>query len=452
MLRAAQSLPSIQSAEGSVDAQSSLGSAPTLESAEGSGEAQNPQSFSSPPSTQLDEGSVNAQDFIRRFLGVPSAFVHPVSKSRSAQYMKVIKSLQFRKNEPLSSSDPDFPYKETLWIHEPGWHYGWDTDSGSIVWAVRIRPWDTLEPATLDSYKHSIETMMNASCCTPSIGNNGSQNLKLEDKISGSRIMAPLGEKLTQSKSIHTKHGSMHALGWHTTVGEKNKDVVYYTVSSSSNRTVEKFSKLLSGLKQVQDSYSEGLSSLLPSAHHKVTNEAIRLDSPSFASLHLFYDAADPSGSICDMNFPNSLTVTRSNFSNFSHMDADATDIAYGWWWTARLLDKNDWILDDAVDHALIDGGEFLIGDFQTGVLLSKCQGLVEIFWRGEMDEHCTLQSSSPPDITRFGTSIQITAKGVRAVERWKQAGGSQDRVTTPQDRIGNAVLRLQKRSLKDSN
>ncbi|THU98009.1 hypothetical protein K435DRAFT_965135 [Dendrothele bispora CBS 962.96] len=429
------------SAEGLVDVQSPLSSATIPDLVE---ELSDNQSFlSSAPTAHLDEGSVDverslpaeglvdAQSFIRRFLGIPDAFVHPVSKTGSAQYVEAVKSLQVKKNQPVSSSDPEFPYRETLWIHEPGWHYG---------------PWDTLDPVTLKEYKNSIETMMAASCCTPSINNNGSQNLKLEDRISGARIMAPLGETLTKSTSIHAKNGSMHALGWHTTVGEKNKDIVYYTVKSSSNRIVEKFSGLLPGLEQVQDSYSQGLSSLLPSAHHKMMNEAIRLDSPSFACLHLFYDTADPSGGICNMNFPNSLTITRSNFSNFSHRDSDATDIAYGWWWAAQLLDQNDWVLDDEVDHDLIEGGEFLIADFHTGVQFAKCKGLVEIFWRGEVDEHCTLQSSSPSHVTRFGTSIQITAKGVRAVERWKKAGGSQDRVTTAQERIDNAVLRLQKR------
>jgi hypothetical protein len=82
-----------------------------------------------------------------------------------------------------------------------------------------------------------------------------------------------------------------------------------------------------------------------------------------------------------------------------------------------------------------------------------RARGLVEIFWRGQLDFHGTLHSADNPGFTRFGTSIQVTTTGVNAMKKvWKveelaQSGHnihhltpkSAARITTVQDRIQNA-------------
>jgi hypothetical protein len=48
-----------------------------------------------------------------------------------------------------------------------------------------------------------------------------------------------------------------------------------------------------------------------------------------------------------------------------------------------------------------------------------RCEGYVEIYWRGKADHHATLASTSDRGYTRFGTSIQITQKGLTALDNF---------------------------------
>lgn len=69
-------------------------------------------------------------------------------------------------------------------------------------------------------------------------------------------------------------------------------------------------------------------------------------------------------------------------------------------------------------------------------VALFSIDGLVEIFWRGRQDWHATLHSSNDPGCTRWGTSIQLTSKGVQAVQRFQESGQLRSQITTAHDRL----------------
>lgn len=64
----------------------------------------------------------------------------------------------------------------------------------------------------------------------------------------------------------------------------------------------------------------------------------------------------------------------------------------------------------------------------------------MEVYWRGKMDYHCTMASRSAPGVTRFGTSVQLTGKGIAAVARFWAAWGKVAQTTTPVDRIVTAT------------
>lgn len=68
---------------------------------------------------------------------------------------------------------------------------------------------------------------------------------------------------------------------------------------------------------------------------------------------------------------------------------------------------------------------------------IGSAQGLVEIFWRGKTDYHCTMRSYSSEEATRWGTSIQLTTKGANAADRFWQLGRF-SKIITPADRLRN--------------
>lgn len=68
---------------------------------------------------------------------------------------------------------------------------------------------------------------------------------------------------------------------------------------------------------------------------------------------------------------------------------------------------------------------------------MSRAEGLVENFWRGMQDWHCTLASKCDPGCTRWGSSVQITTKGVLAVQRFiRDHNASTDAVVDAYERI----------------
>lgn len=182
---------------------------------------------------------------------------------------------------------------------------------------------------------------------------------------------------------------------------------------------------------------------------------------PSFSTLTL-------DGKSSDTPFANSLTITRDDFANYQHVDKDKIQIAYGLWWPATLRKvgrHHRYIIDEEIGHDQIKGGAFLWGEYGIAVEFEKyesfkvyfmethrfcrCNGLVEIYWRGKIDYHCTMASASATNVTRFGTSVQLTGRGADAVAHFWASGGDIEQATTATDRIEAAVAGIARKRAK---
>ncbi|KAF6742478.1 hypothetical protein DFP72DRAFT_830463, partial [Ephemerocybe angulata] len=223
--------------------------------------------------------------------------------------------------------------------------------------------------------------------------------------------------------------GTMFAIGWHASM-EAGKTLVSY----ATNKTLaakERLEELLPQLHDVAQLYREGLCTLFPGAYMQMREEATVRDIADWSDL--VFDGTD-----VKCPFANALVVTNNDFCNFLHRDRDEIEVAYGMWWTARFdAELNTWLFDSDVDHKDVEGGQFLWGEYGTMVDFERSSGLVDIFWRGKKDRHSTMQSTSPRDLARFGTSVQITAAGAAAFKRFWGAGDSERRsmLTTMLDR-----------------
>ncbi|KAJ7217112.1 hypothetical protein GGX14DRAFT_358215, partial [Mycena pura] len=236
--------------------------------------------------------------------------------------------------------------------------------------------------------------------------------------------------------------GVMYGMGWHQSQ-EEGKTLVNYAPKKKGAKALAIYQELNSKLPEVAALYRDRLSCLFPGASMQLQSFA---DKDAVLS---FGDALD--GISPQRPFTNSLTATRQGFCNFQHQDNDKAPIAYGPWWAGKKTADDKWSFTPDADHGRIRGGEFMWGGFGIGVDFAKAHGLVEIFWRGKIDHHGTLHSVDDPGFTRFGTSIQITMKGVNAmrkvwnVEQLAQAGHdihkleTASRITTAQNRIDKA-------------
>jgi hypothetical protein len=81
---------------------------------------------------------------------------------------------------------------------------------------------------------------------------------------------------------------------------------------------------------------------------------------PSFSTLNL-------DGASDETPFANSLTITRNDFANYQHKDADRIQIACGLWWPAVLAK-----VDEEGSHNKIKGGAFLWGQYAIAVDFEK--------------------------------------------------------------------------------
>ncbi|KAJ7204740.1 hypothetical protein GGX14DRAFT_646046, partial [Mycena pura] len=204
--------------------------------------------------------------------------------------------------------------------------------------------------------------------------------------------------------------GVMYGMGWHQSQ-EEGKSMVNYAPKNKGPEALAIYQKLNSKLPEVAALYRDGLSRLFPGGATQLQSVADKEGVLSFG------DALD--GVSPQRPFVNSLTATRQGFCNFQHSDNDETHIAYGPWWEAeQAAGDQKWEFTSDADHNRTHGGEFMWGEFGIGVDFSKARGLVEIFWRGKIDHHGTLFSTDDPGFTRFGTSIQITKKGVNAMRK----------------------------------
>ncbi|KAJ7070746.1 hypothetical protein C8F01DRAFT_1077162 [Mycena amicta] len=207
--------------------------------------------------------------------------------------------------------------------------------------------------------------------------------------------------------------GAMTAVGWHLSQ-EKNKTLVSYAFANKDKESLAIVEELITRLPDLSALYRDRLIAIFAGAADKLQEFADKNGVLSFAET---LDGANP-----QRPYTNSLTVTKCGFGNFQHLDADAIDIAFGLWWEAiRIRDRDGklrWKCSEDVDHNKTKGGEFIWGEYGIGVDFPNCKGLVEIYWRGKVDFHGTMKSEDEPGHTRFGSSVQITKKGVDAMHK----------------------------------
>ncbi|KAJ7584719.1 hypothetical protein C8J56DRAFT_951664 [Mycena floridula] len=372
---------------------------------------------------------------LESFTGMAS--VHVYFGNPDDEFVCRLHALEQLRSAPLNSADPLFPNSEITWISAQGTHLFFDEGTMELVFAVRVRSWDSL--STEDRFKadtiwHILFTYVGA---TPKIKNNGSQVLK----DSTGKVVQEHGDNKTtggDGKPLK-KNGSMYAVGWRGPMGEQGSTIGFYA-PARNQKALTKYESAVNQLPMVAKYYAEMLHTIHPGGYLHMVHRAKELKLPSFS------DTMIVDGTSVHDPFANSLTITCENFSNYQHRDADDVDFAGGQWTMARK-DPNtkQWVIDRSLKHSEVKGGEFLDGKYKVGVDFSKCDGLVDILWHGKVDEHGTLLSSSAPDVTRFGTSVQITRKGALAIQKFWAEGGDSDRVIDAHDRILNLQEALAK-------
>ncbi|KIL65066.1 hypothetical protein M378DRAFT_60828, partial [Amanita muscaria Koide BX008] len=209
------------------------------------------------------------------------------------------------------------------------------------------------------------------------------------------------------------RYGKMYGVGWHQSM-ESGKSLAYYAPNSCTGETIKRYEELLIKLPAVADMFKTRFCYLFPAGSKSLIETSREGNIPSFD------DYLDGNSKACP--FSNCLTLTNDDFANFQHRDKDHIAVAFGLWWTSQRAVTPEgqpiYSFQSDLDHDQIDGGGFLWGEYGIGVDFQRAQGLVEIFWRGKHDFHSTMLSSSPDRATRWGTSVQLTQRGVNAVAK----------------------------------
>ncbi|KAJ3709703.1 hypothetical protein C8R42DRAFT_729871 [Lentinula raphanica] len=231
----------------------------------------------------------------------------------------------------------------------------------------------------------------------------------------------------------------IHEVGLHIGVNEDTLDFLWQMKVT--------YTRASEGFAFVGEQYASRLTLLFPQEYYRLCNFAIENHIPSFADLELWANSEPGS-----TPFANSLTITNCDFANYVHRDWDAIDITYGWWWTAfKPRQCQPWQLNEEHDHGDIKGGEFLIAEYGIAFDFSKTKGLVEIFWRGHKDYHVTMRSTSPQDVTRFGTSVQITQSALRGVQALERHENDPNRVIDHHQRTHDAEEAIKRQQRKQA-
>ncbi|KAJ7222269.1 hypothetical protein GGX14DRAFT_428355 [Mycena pura] len=340
------------------------------------------------------------------------------------------------KSGQLSRSDVDELIPNMVWIHEWGIHLGLLSEKGqnkpTLVFAVKISAWETMQQATSTEIQKTLQVVMDYGDHMNQITNNAAANYPPSTADPNQHGVRDRNRKPSTKKDSLLKKplGKMYAVGWHASF-ETNKTLVSYAPNANTEESLAAFRDLNTKLPKVAALYRHGLACLFPGG-------AARSQ-----------EVADKDGNDHFNSFINALTVTKEQFSNYQHIDKDHYPVAFGYWWEAVQVDGR-WIFCSNVDHNKTRGGEFIWGPMEA-------RGMVEIFWRGLLDFHGTLKSIDDAGFTRFGTSIQITARGVNAMRKvWnveQLANAAHNvhnlapklaaRITTPQDRIDTIQDRL---------
>ncbi|KAG6848866.1 hypothetical protein H0H93_013323 [Arthromyces matolae] len=352
-------------------------------------------------------------------------------QERNSSYLNQLFVIEDSLTEPLSSTDPEFMKLNTVWIFKPGTHLVFDKDTMDLVLIVKIE-----------------RVLMDYTTCVTRNTTNASQVVSHSDRVQNKSSDVPPMSNVVEkphgverlSKKPRQRFGKMFGAGWHASM-EKGKVVVAYAPKQDLE-SVRTYDHCVREFPKVAQLYRDRLLTLFPAGGKIMDEFAVRNRIPSFAAMVL--DGEDG-----ERPFGNSLTITRDDFSNYQHQDFDQIQIAFGLWWAAKrekVDGKEHFSLDKDVDHDKVKGGEFLCSSYGIGVNFEQCKGLVQIEWRGKFDYHGTTKSQSEANVTRFGTSVQLTEKGTSAVNRFWGRGAAASLVVTPEDRVASALLKLKRR------
>ncbi|KAJ7789597.1 hypothetical protein B0H13DRAFT_1676317, partial [Mycena leptocephala] len=184
-------------------------------------------------------------------------------------------------------------------------------------------------------------------------------------------------------------HGVMFGIRWHLSQ-ELGKSLVTHAPRDKDEKALATYEALNAELPRVTALYRHGLACLFPGGASALQSVADR------EGVLLFADALD--GISPEWPFANLLTATKLSFCNMLHCDKDSTPIAN-------------------VDHDKTSGGEFMWGAYGIGVDFANTWACGDIL-HGQLDYHGTLNSTDESGYTHWGTSVQITSKGVNAMQK----------------------------------
>ncbi|KAJ7587908.1 hypothetical protein C8J56DRAFT_860622 [Mycena floridula] len=235
----------------------------------------------------------------------------------------------------------------------------------------------------------------------------------------------------------------MYAIGWHPPMGEQGAIIGTYAPQRKAE-AVDRYEAVVPELHKVAAYYSMMFHTIHPGGHLHMLKVAKDARLPSFSDT-MIVDGDDHGP------FANSMTFTYDNFCNFQHLDADEIAIAAGQWSMGQFDKINKrWFIDEKLKHDAVKGGEFLVGEWQVAVnfpwQVNQCADcIVDICWCGKVNNHGTMLSTSDNNVSRFGTSIQITRQGVQAIKRfWDEGGDVIDGTIDHGERILRARLGLE--------
>ncbi|KAK6985194.1 polyketide synthase PksM [Favolaschia claudopus] len=385
---------------------------------------------------ELRKAQRTTQETLAPILGVVADEIHIHMVRRDLRGLERLREREkgsgTRKPGSLTHDDVNELIKVD-WMFEPGIHIGYLSEKGkeqpTIVFMVKIKPWDSLQVETRNEFQQTLQTVMDWSQCTYAIKNNAAMKSPADHAEESIVVVAP--------------RGTMVGIGWHASM-EPGKTLVNYAPADKSEDGIDEYRRLNKRLPELAELYRQEFAGLFPAGMNHMQAFS---DANAVAS---FGDILD--GDAKQRPFANSLTATLNEFCNFQHMDKDAAPVAFGMWWEAQKL-HGEWTFTPDADHARTTGGGFLWGAYGAGVDFARARGLVEIYWRGQLDWHGTLVSKDQDEFTRFGTSIQLTERGVRAMRSvWdvdqlaasghdihQLAPKSAARITTAADRIAKA-------------
>ncbi|KAF9029799.1 hypothetical protein BDZ89DRAFT_1159628 [Hymenopellis radicata] len=349
-----------------------------------------------------------AAKLLGKLLGVDDIYLHEVKHDE-----ELVQRIVQAEQQVGHSLDHDHPVlQDVQWFSKPGIHFGLN-DESDVVFAIRIVP-----PGQITmNQQRVIELIMEWCDVVQEIKNNGSMH---RSGKGATRMDMP-------------SSGKQYGMGWHGSM-EKGKSAAFYAPRKGQEIL---YNTLLKQLPFIASKYEEAMATLVPGVFQTFKAVAENLELPAFFNSGWQGQPDQYSGA-------NSMTITHSGFSNYLHQDNDFCEIAYGWWWTSKRQNGH-YTLDEKVNHTDVKGGGFLWGGFGCGVDFERTTGLVEIFWRGSFDHHVTLKSYEPEYATRWGTSIQITKKGVHATQKVyaQEPGLRVDRVKRPTDYFDDRGLSL---------